>query len=245
MLIRRFASLAIPFAILSVNGAAFAQDDSSSTPVTETSTGGYVPPADPALNETRPGPSRPSCTWSGHPCAYPHLVMGVDGGFSHLAESNPFGFGNGVGSITSYGPDWGARVGAEFTPWFALEAHYIGMWQRADASVSVGGRRGLLTNAGALELRFTAPLPLIQPYVFVGGGVYSTSVTGSSLSTQLTSSTEFGMPIGVGAQVLLPRGLSVGAELTYHRLFSESFAANEDIGGGDPLSVAAVLRVRL
>jgi hypothetical protein len=33
--------------------------------------------------------------------------------------------------------------------------------------------------------------------------------------------------------------------MTYHRFFGESFSENEDIGGGEPLSIAAVLRFRL
>jgi hypothetical protein len=38
--------------------------------------------------------------------------------------------------------------------------------------------------------------------------------------------------------------MSVGAEMTYHRFFGESFSENEDIGGGEPLTINAVLRFR-
>ena len=110
--------------------------------------------------------------------------------------------------------------------------------------MSTGGRSSLLTSAAAAELRFTAPTDYVQPYLFFGAGLYTTSVGGSAASTELTGSTEFGMPIGVGFQVLLPRGVSVGAEMTYHRLFGESFSANEDVGGGDPLTVNGVVRFR-
>ena len=186
----------------------------------------------------------PPCTWQKRACAYPHLVVGADAGVSHFNEGSPFGFQTGTGSATLYGPAWGLRIGAEFTSWFAVEAHYIGMSNRAKAFVSSGGRSSLLTNAIAAELRFTAPTAYVQPYLFFGPGLYSTSVGGSAASTELTGSTEFGVPIGVGLQVPLPRGISLGAEMTYHRFFSESFSENEDIGGGEPLTINAAARFR-
>lgn len=185
-----------------------------------------------------------SCSWKGA-CGRPHLVLGVDAGVSHFNEGGPFGFETGTGSVTETGPAWGLRAGVEFKRWFAIEAHYMGTSNSADDSVSTGGSRGLFTNAIAAELRFTAPTPYVQPYLFFGPGWYSTSVSGSSTTTQLTGSSEFGVPIGVGFQVPLPRGLSLGAEMTYHRLFGESFSENEDIGGGEPTSFNAVFRFRL
>ena len=181
-------------------------------------------------------------TLSHHACDYPHLTAAVDGGISHFAEGSPFGLGTGLGSITAWGPAWGLRVGVELMPWFAIDAHYIGAYNRADASVSVGGRRALLTSAGTAEARFTWPLRYVQPYLFIGAGMYSTSISGSSASTELHSSTEFGVPVGVGFGVPVASGLSLGAEMTYHRWFSESLSENEDIGGGDPLTINAVLR---
>jgi opacity protein-like surface antigen len=182
------------------------------------------------------------CTLSQHPCSYPHLSAAVDGGVSHFAEGGPFGFGTGLGSITAWGPAWGLRIGVELLPWFAVDAHYIGAYNRADTSVSVGGRRGLLTSAAAAEARFTVPLRYVQPYLFLGAGAYTTSISGSSDSTELNSSTEFGVPIGVGVSVPLAPGLSLGPEVTYHRWFGESLAADDELGGGDPFTANAVLR---
>jgi hypothetical protein len=119
------------------------------------------------------------------------------------------------------------------------------MSNATDADRNAGVSRHFFTNAIVAEFRFTAPIPYVQPYLFVGGGLYSTSLTGSSASTELTGSTEFGLPIGVGFSVPLSRGVSLGAEGVYHRLFSESFSDNEDIGGGEPSSANAVLRFRL
>jgi len=147
--------------------------------------------------------------------------------------------------VTSWGPAWGLRAGLEATRWFAIEAHYMGMFNHADDAVSSGGSRGLLTSAIAAELRFTVPTRYVQPYVFFGPGWYSTAVTGSSASTHLNHSGEFGVPIGVGFQVPLAHGLSLGAEATYHRLFGESFADDEDFEGGDPFTANAALRFHL
>jgi Outer membrane protein beta-barrel domain len=241
--------------ILFTNSAAFAQDDAAATTSnadpSEASAQTTIAPGDSdAARSTSqpPAPAPPpavACSWSKRACAYPHLVLGVDGGVSHFNESNPFGFDTSVGSISSTGPTWGLRIGAEFTPWFAIEAHYIGMSNATDADRSAGVSRHFFSNALVAEFRFTAPIPYIQPYLFVGGGLYSTTLTGSSASTELMGSTEFGLPIGVGFSVPLSRGVSVGAEGVYHRLFSESFSDNEEIGGGEPSSASAVLKFRL
>ncbi len=246
---RLTTAAAINFALLLGANHVFAQDAASNDdPVrndtlSDSATAATTTPA--ALNEVRPGPTVAPCTLSHHPCAYPHLAVAIDGGVSHFTESNPFGFDTGVGSITSTGPAWGARVGVELRPWFAIDAHYIGMSNRADASQSVGGRRSLLTNAAVAEFRFTIPTHSVEPYAFIGAGVYSTKITGSSTATPLYGSTEFGMPIGLGFGVPLCPGLSLGAEVAYHRLFSEAFEDNDDIGGGDPTSATVVLRARL
>jgi Outer membrane protein beta-barrel domain len=237
----------VPVTLL-VSSTAFAQEGDPPNPPSEARP---APEATAASEATPASEARPAseamadaCSWQGR-CAYPHLVFGVDAGVSHFNEGGPFGFKTGTGSITSWGPAWGLRGGVEVTRWFAVEAHYIGTSNHADDSVSVGGSRGLLTNAIAAELRFTLPTPYVQPYFFFGPGWYSTSITGSSTTTELTRSSEFGVPIGVGFQVPLPRGLTLGAEATYHRLFGESFSENEDIGGGEPTSINAVLRFRL
>ncbi len=61
----------------------------------------------------------------------------------------------------------------------------------------------------------------------------------------MTSSTEFGLPVGLGFGVPITERLSLGGELTYHRFFGESLAADDEIGGGEPTSFSAVLRMRL
>jgi Outer membrane protein beta-barrel domain len=238
--------------LLFSNTAAFAQDGIAAPPpsegaVTETTEPTASAPAQGVPSDLLQAPlerKAVSCTWSDRRCAYPHLVAGLDAGVGHFSEGNPFGFKTSTGSVTYLGPTWGARFGAEFKPWFAVEAHYLGFYNRAHASVSVGGRSSLITNAIVAELRFTAPTPYVQPYLFFGAGLYSTSVGGSAASTELTGSTELGVPLGIGVQVLLPRGFSVGAEATYHRFFNESFSENEEIGGGEPTTGNLVLRAR-
>ena len=254
MSIRRFLTASqVPFTlVLLASAPAFAQPDSVAPMASEgnePSAQTVAPDATASLPVTEPpAPTPPpavACSWSARACTYPHLVMGVDLGVSHFNEGNPFGFGTGTGSISSTGPAWGLRVGAEINTWFAIEAHYIGMSNATDADRSAGVSRHLFTNALVAELRFTAPVPYVQPYLFIGGGLYSTSLTGSSASTELKGSTEFGVPVGVGFSVPLSRGLSLGAEGVYHRFFGESYSENEDIGGGEPSSASAVLRFRL
>ena len=178
----------------------------------------------------------------------PHPIIGLEGGLTALAEGSPVGFKNGVGSATSLGPAWGARVGLELLPWLAFEVRYSGFYNQGNTLVNQGGKVGLFTSAGTGVARFTLPLRFIEPYLFVGAGVYHTSVTGSSAATTASTfhkSTEFGMPIGIGLNVPIDWHFSIGAEITYHRLFSESFSDNEDIGGGDPVSGTIVAKVRL
>ncbi len=193
-------------------------------------------------------PDKPQCGLIHRPCAYPHLALAVEGGVVVLNESGPFGFTTGVGSITSAGPSWGARVGVDLLSWFSIDAHYIGMHNAAKGVAAPAGSVGLLTNAATGELRFTVPLRYVQPYLFTGAGVYSTSITGAAAAraaSPLYGSTELGVPIGIGFGIPITPGLSLGAELTYHRLFGESFADDDAIGGGDLTTFNAVLRARL
>ena len=82
----------------------------------------------------------------------------------------------------------------------------------------------------------TAPTRYVQPYLFFGPGWYWTSVSGSSQSDAAHPQQRVsGVPIGVGLQVPLGRGVGLGAEATYHRLFGGKPSENDDIGGGDPV----------
>ena len=50
--------------------------------------------------------------WTG-----PELELGVAFGVSAMNESGPFGFRNGLGSVTNAGPAWSILTGVEFLPW--------------------------------------------------------------------------------------------------------------------------------
>jgi opacity protein-like surface antigen len=173
-------------------------------------------------------------------------MLGVDLGVSAMNESGPFGFGNGVGSVTSPGPAWGARVGVEFFPWLALEGRYLGMYNSIQASVSPGGSAGFLTTGAEAVARLTAPLPYVHPYVFAGAGYYDIAFVGSS-GSELHSSSQCGVPMGLGLDVPLTWHLSIGAEATYRFQIHESFSAvtTNGIDGGDISTFNAVLRARL
>ncbi|GAC1394112.1 MAG: hypothetical protein NVSMB47_02600 [Polyangiales bacterium] len=178
----------------------------------------------------------------------PHFVVGLAGGVGAWSEGHPFAFDSGTGTATSLGPVWGALAGYEVFPWLAFEAHYDGLYNRGNSKINLGGTVGLLTSAASAVVRFTIPTRFVQPYAFIGVGYYSTSITGSAdarAKTPFHGSKELGGPIGLGLAVPLTARLSVGAELVYHRLFGESFSDDDTIGGGDPTTGTAVLRVRL
>lgn len=179
--------------------------------------------------------------------ATPDFVFGLDLGVTAMNEHGPFGFNHGVGSVTSGGPAWGVRVGVELVPWLALEAHYVGMYDSAQAPASPGGREGgFLTSGCDAVVRLTLPLAFVHPYVFAGIGYYDVALVGSS-GSELHSSSQAGIPMGVGFDVPLTYHLSVGAEATYHYQIQESYssATLNGIDGGDLSTFIAVLRARL
>lgn len=184
--------------------------------------------------------------WAG-----PELMLGVDLGFSAMTETGPFGLNNGVGGATQAGPAWGVRAGVEVLPWLGFEARYVGMYNGIQASMSPAGGAAFFTTGGEAVARLTLPMiPFVHPYAFGGVGYYSTSLVGSSVArgaTPFNSSSEPGVPMGVGFDDPLTWYMSIDAEATYHFLIGESFSAvtTNEIGGGDYSTVNAVLRVRL
>jgi hypothetical protein len=177
--------------------------------------------------------------WTG-----PELELGLAVGVSAMNESGPFGFGNGVGSVTSAGPGWGILAGIELLSWLALEGRYLGTYDSAQSSVSSSG--GYLGSAGTAAIRLTAPLSFVHPYVFGGIGYYDFHFSGPSASV-MHSSSQAGIPMGVGVDVPLTYHLSVGAEASYNFQISESFSdvTVNGIDGGDVTRFDLVLRARL
>ena len=193
-------------------------------------------------------PAEPSCGLVNRSCKGAHLALAIEGGASSYNESSPFSFNTGTGSVSASGPSWGLRVGVELSKWLAFDAHYMGTNNHANGVATPNGSVSLLTSTATGEARFTAPIPYVQPYLLLGAGLYSTSVTGSNTAraaSPLTGSTEFGVPVGVGLSIPISNGVSAGAELTYHRLFGESFSKDEEFGGGDLTTMNAVIRARL
>jgi len=179
----------------------------------------------------------------------PRFVFGVDLGVSAMNEHGPFGFGNGVGTVTDAGPAWGLRGGVELLPWLALEAHYVGMYNSATRAVSPLGSVGFLTTAGDAVLRLTLPLPYVQPYILGGIGYYDVALVGPANAlpgSQLFSSYQPGIPMGVGFDVPLSWHVSLGFEATYHYQIGEIYSSNTEggIDGGDISTFNAVMRFR-
>jgi hypothetical protein len=183
--------------------------------------------------------------WAG-----PMLVFGGDFGISAMNEGGAIGFNNGVGSVTNAGPAWGASVGVEVFRWLAFEARYVGMYNSAQSSVSPTGSVGYFTTGGAAIIRFTAPLPYVHPYIFGGAGYYKNALIGSSAAkagSVLLSSSQPGVPLGLGVDVPLTWHVSVGVEATYHFMIGESFSdvTANGIDGGDITTFNGVMRFRL
>ncbi len=182
--------------------------------------------------------------WAG-----PRLMLGLELGVSAMNETNPFGFSDGVGAVTSAGPEWGLRIGVELLPWLALEARYLGMNNAAQGSATPAGSLAFLTSGVLGVLRLTAPLPFVHPYVFTGLGYYDVALLGSPearAGSVLHSSSQAGIPMGIGVDVPLTWHLSIGAEATYHFQLSESYASvtTNGIDGGDFTTFSVVMRTR-
>lgn len=183
-------------------------------------------------------------TCSDRPWKGPQLEAGLALGAAAMNESGPLGFRNGVGSVTNAGPAWGLLVGVEVLPWLAFEGRYLGSYDSASASVSPSG--GFLGSAGTAVVRLTVPLPYAHPYAFGGVGYYDFDFTGPS-SSVIHSSSQAGIPMGIGLDVPLGYHLSVGAEAAFNFQLNEDFSSVTvgKIDGGDLTRFDLVLRARL
>lgn len=186
---------------------------------------------------------------SDRPWEGPRVVFGVGIGVSAMNESGPFGFDNGVGSVTEPGPSWAIRIGVEMLPWVAVEASYLGMYDSARAAVSPGGSVGFLTTGADAVVRLTAPLPYVHPYAVGGAGYYDVTLAGSSSATGASvvhSSSQPALVVGFGVDVPLTWHVSVGAEGVYHHQSNETYSSvtTNGIDGGDLTTFDVVIRAR-
>jgi opacity protein-like surface antigen len=180
---------------------------------------------------------------------WPRIVVGVDLGVAKMVESGPFGFNNGVGSVTGAGASWGARAGVEFFDWLAVEARYSGSRTSVHASAAPAGSLAFVSTAADLTLRLSAPLPWVHPYIFGGMGYNQVSLAGSTearAGSPLHSSGQTEIAMGFGVDVPLTWRLSVGFEATYHFQLSEDFSEDmtNGIDGGDISTFNALVRAR-
>jgi hypothetical protein len=178
----------------------------------------------------------------------PVLTWGVEGGVGALNEGHPFAFNEGVGAVTNAGGVWGARLGVDVLSWLGFEARYLGGYNGGHGVVNAGGDVAYLLSSGQLVLRLIVPIPYVRPYVFSGIGVYDFHLMGSRAAraaSTLNSTTQAGIPIGIGVEVPLSWHVSFAVEATYHFQFSESFSKIEDISGGDLSTLTGVMRFRL
>jgi Outer membrane protein beta-barrel domain len=178
----------------------------------------------------------------------PVLTWGFELGAGHLNEGHPFAFDEGAGSVTKAGPAWGARVGVDVLSWLGFEARYLGAFNDGRSSVTRAGDVAYVLTSGQLILRLTLPVAYVRPYVFSGIGIYNFQLTGNGAArdaSMLNSTTQAGVPIGIGLEVPVSWHVSFAAEATYHFQLGESFSAVESISGADLSTLTGVMRFRL
>jgi hypothetical protein len=188
--------------------------------------------------------------WCDRPARGPRIVLGIGLGVAKMVESGPFGFNNGVGSVTDAGPAWVLTGGVEFTRWLAVEARYSASYTAVEASTGPGGSFGFVSNGIAATLRLTAPFPYVRPYIFGGLGYYDIALAGSAsarAASPLFSSSQAGIPMGFGIDIPLMWHLSIGAEAAYHFQLGESYSNSmvNGIDGGDITTFTGMMRLRL
>ena len=176
------------------------------------------------------------------------LFLGVSLGVAKANAGGPFGFNNGIGSVTDAGPSWGLQGGIELLPWLALEARYAGNRLSVTGSASPAGSLAYVSSMGDFTVRLTAPLHWIRPYLFGGIGYASIALSGSQSAksaSPLFSGSQPEIPMGVGVDVPLTWHLSVGAEASYRFQINETFSNDTLIDGGDIDSFEILFRARL
>jgi hypothetical protein len=170
--------------------------------------------------------------------------MGLELGVAALEEGGPFAFGSGTGSVTQPGPAWGLRLGVDVLSWLGFEGRYIGAYSSGNLPENVG----FLMTGGEAVVRLTLPTPYVRPYIFGGIGVYDFALLGSNAAvaaSMLNSSTQPGVPMGLGVELMLSWHVSFAVEATYRFQIGESFSRNDTIGGADLTTFTGVMRFRL
>lgn len=188
--------------------------------------------------------------WGVGRCWHPHharptLTFGGELGIAHLEEGGPFGFETSTGRVTDTGPAWGLRVGVDFVSWLGIEAHYIGAYNPGNSNAP---NVGYAMTGGEAVVRLALPTPFIRPYVFGGIGVYDFELVGNSPAGNamaLHSSSQAGVPMGVGLELMLSWHVSVAVEGAYRFQIGESFSNNDAVSGADMTTLTGVMRFRL
>jgi opacity protein-like surface antigen len=166
--------------------------------------------------------------------------FGIEGGVTYFTENTPFGTDAGIGQALTTGYNLGLRASFEFLPWLALDARGLLANNNGNGIVKFGSTT---TSGGLGALRFTLPVPHIQPYALVGFGGYHLGASGSK--TLLVDDTVSAFEFGLGAKVPTGNNVEVGVEYLYSHLNSEVVSTNPNADGGDPTTLSLFLQYRL
>ena len=137
-------------------------------------------------------------------------------------------------SVGNAGGALGLRAGVGFLGPTRLEARYL------RASVDAAGESASMTEIAG-QLRLTVPVPVVQPYGFVGLARRSTDV--SSGMTR-TSDDAWMLPYGAGIDIPLLPFFVLAPELTWHRRLSDEPLVPV-LAGGDSWNLSLVVRLDL
>jgi hypothetical protein len=173
------------------------------------------------------------------------FTLGGQGGIAYFTERTPFGTDSNIGQGLAPGFNLGLRASFSFFSWLALDARALLLRNEGNAFVNYGST----TTAGGLgAVRFTLPVPHVQPYALVGAGGYHMGVAtggGTAKGTLLVDDAVSAVELGLGAIVPTGYGVQVGVEWLYSHLNDEFLSTNPSANGGDPSTLSFFVQYRL
>jgi hypothetical protein len=155
---------------------------------------------------------RPRRSWA-DPRASVYIGAGVVGDFIWQTQ-------NDLTSVMQSGGGLDIFFGFRFNRYFALELAYVGTFHSTSGEVAADYDRGML-HGGTLDGKiFLLPSSSrIEPFVQVGGGVYSFVEEGFTMNRELTGG---GFHLGGGLDIRLNQTIGIGLRVLYKGIFVDN-----------------------